>query len=406
MLRWFWGGDAFLPLASRAAPIHAYPGTLITFGQTCEMRAGKPGPANSGANGQSLWFINTAFGEVNLARTFDAQSRWGIHLDWRMFNLPEGTPAGAWGVVEWLRIGTTTATLFSVRTRADKKLAIYGPAATLLKVLTFPFTGNDWHNLEFQIDFGTSGRWELHIDDTAFTDFGFCNFGGALPSLVNIRDQLFGNPAPNVDNIVIWDGQGSTGNTFLGPCRITTIWPASDQSLGTWASTEPTGYQAVRDLLTDPNGAPDLNSSYIAPSALGDAFFGVGSSPCFGRNLAVAVNLVARPTSGSPTLQALVKTNAVYALGSAQTLVTNPGSTPTTQAQHDWPVGFALYQTIVVNNPETSDVWTDAQIQSAAWGCRAGVSISQRVTQLYLEKLTTLRAVPYTCGGGSYVVGQ
>jgi hypothetical protein len=64
---------------------------------------------------------------------------------------------------------------------------------------------------------------------------------------------------------------------------------------------------------------------------------------------------------------------------------------------------YKFYQDLLERPPGVTDYWTDGDIEKALWGLSSGAGKS-RVTMLWIEKLVSLRNVPYQCGQiSSYV---
>lgn len=389
-LRKFDGFDA----VSGATCMLKYPGTFINFLQASAI-AGRPGPVSSGPNGNSIFLFNTAFGEANFTDILDAQSTWGIHMDFRMWNNGLGA---SYPDVEWYRIGNASQTMLALRQRTDGKMDVrsYDSHGVLTTLLTtaFVFPPNDFITLELLATFGTSGTWELRVAGNNVIGSGAHNFGTALPDRLTYRFQGFGPPGPNLDNYVIQDGSAGPIE-HLGPARITTLSPVADLT-GTWSRNGPGSlFGAISDL-----GGPDGDVTYLTPGALSARTgFQVRKSPCFGLNLGLAVNICGRPNGGSPHVGPTVRERAATNLILPELLLTDQGTSLSTDPNLR---GYGTYQVITTQSFETGGPWTDSRISNSAWGFDADNSVpGERVTQFYLEKLTTLLLKPFDCGGPS-----
>jgi hypothetical protein len=194
-------------------------------------------------------------------------------------------------------------------------------------------------------------------------------------------------------NLVFTDGQGpAPWNTRLGPVRVTTLSPNADAG-GNWNITPGTltaRYQAVDDIFpTDGNGSLDFDNSYISPVAINASqFFTVQGAACYGLILGVNVCLVFRGSSGSTTCNALLLQQSVQTtLGTA--VFTGPSGIY--QTEQVW-VGLS---------PATGINFTDGEIAGSFWGVST-TSPGLILTQMFLEKIVSLRAVPFNCGQASY----
>jgi hypothetical protein len=61
---------------------------------------------------------------------------------------------------------------------------------------------------------------------------------------------------------------------------------------------------------------------------------------------------------------------------------------------------LSVVQAISELFPPDNSVWRDGDIGSALWGMRAG--FNNKATQLFVEKVTSLRPATFDCGSGSY----
>lgn len=383
--------------------------------------AGRPGPANSGANGQSFWLYNTAFGDANFEHIWDSgnQHVLGFHMDWRMLTQTgdkQSVPINHTDV-EWLRISTPTTVLMALETFASGNMRIRGEGGTIIAVTDNEFYYDTWYSLEAKWGFGAGNGWEFRVNGVVVAHAA-SPISNKLPDRMSIRFQGFGPPGINVDNMVFWDGRNDDHlgfNDFLGPCRITTLWPTTDLNNGWVPTPGPTRSAMLSDLPfavggdhpPDASGSPDGDPSYVAGSG-SPLLLNVSQlysrlySPCFGRNLAVALNAVCRPLVTGQAVQYIVQPLSMLHVLANVGVTQFPG-TGYTLGQRPALNNYANYQIIVPNNPEGNVVWTDSVIQSAAWGFGAGSTGQFRATQMNLEKLTSLLPLSYGCGGGNYV---
>jgi hypothetical protein len=194
-------------------------------------------------------------------------------------------------------------------------------------------------------------------------------------------------------NVYMLDGTGPAPyNDRLGPVRINALIPAADAS-GNWNSivngvaVAAPIYTSITDVYgLDPHGSPDGDYSYISPVALSSPqYFTFPGSPCYGRVLGVNVCQCFRGASSSSTCDAMLFDQGTqYNLGSN---VVNGG--------------YHTCQVFVGLSPATGTYLTDAEISNNLWGALT-TSPGLMLTQMFLEKITSLRNVPYSCGSGSY----
>lgn len=384
------------------------------------MVAGRPGPSASGQNGQALYLFNTAFGSAQFPYIWPSgdQAVVGFHMDWRIQSIPGNlttTPIGT--AMRWLDLSNPTDGLIcSLATSASGTLRLLNSSGLNIGSTdpAHPFYFDTWYTLEARLTFGVAAGWSVRVNQQTVMQSP-SSVDNRRPDRIAFRWQGFGPPGLMLDNYVVWDGQ-TTGDgitDFLGPCRVTALWPTSDLNQVWVPHPGPTRYEMLGDLPfsepghpIDANGSPDGDDSYVR-SAANPLLLNMSQSydrlisPCFGKNIAVAINAVARPISTGQQLQAVCKPiNITYVLGLLG-ISQFPG-TRFTGTDRPALQNYANYQQITGISPATMDVWTDAEIQSAAWGFGIGSTDNINVTQAYLEKLTSLLPQRYTCGGGNY----
>lgn len=347
--------------------------------------------------GNSMEILNTGFGEVSYTKILDPQSRWGFHADVQF--------AGShFATVDWYLIAAVdpgtgaVVPILTLRILPSGLMSIMQSATGVaIATTSTPITANAWHTIEFRCDF--PGQAVLKIDGTQAAS-GSVGSGVALPSRLTFRWQVFGPPSIIVDNYVIFDGQGSSFTDFLGRVRVTSLLPTADVQTAWTPSAGAGAYAKVNDAFGTPHGAPDGDWGYISPASAADQLFDVQPSPCFGLNFAVAANVCARPGSGDQSLSVICQ------LSRTRQVLGTVTFTPVGQVNPNADAALTNYftqQVIAEENPDTGDVWIDAQITNAWFGLRA-LTANQpiRVSAFYLEKVTSLAGLPYTCGGGSY----
>ena len=348
------------------------------------VQAGKPGTGSG--NCFYPWF--DSFGYPTLTRIFDPQSFWVCGLDAaQYYNLVGPGPATQ---SRFLEMSDSISAMIGLQFEADGSISIQDLVhSTEIGRSPAPlYSPGSWGPyMELRCSgFGGSGvSCELWLDDVKQAS-GSAAIGGRFADRVTIRQQGVG---VQFDNIYMLDGQGaSPWNDRLGPVRITALLPSADAS-GSWGVTPTTtaAWEAVLDALgVDPNGTPDGDSSYVTPDGVGsNEMFFVSTAPCYGLVLGVTVNACFRGTSGAASLTSLfLEGSASHVLG---TLSVSGG--------------YHTAQQIVGYSPETGTFFNDAEIAGNLWGFSTA-SLDLRVTQLYLEKIVSLRSTPYGCGKQNY----
>lgn len=360
------------------------------------------GPAGVGANfGAFKWF-----GTGKFTRIFDAQTFWVVGLNFQPRYNSSSQPQ-VWAQDCFLRLDNAGGTVMCLELQTSGKIAVtYGGdgttgTGTTLGTTTQTFPVGAWSGyVELKASgFGGAVAWEMWLNDTKI-------LSGTAPTLpipdrvtITSQDGTSGghNSQPGFGiafaNVLMLDGTGPAPyNDRIGPVRITAISPTADAS-GNWNNTvngagvSPPIYTSITDLFgVDAHGSPDGDYSFISPVLLNTGqYFSFGPSPCFGLVLGVNVCQVFRGATGSTTCNAmLIDGSTAYNLGGN---VVNGG--------------YHTCQVFVGFSPATGTNFTDAEISGNLWGALT-TSPGLMLTQMFLEKITSLRDVPYNCGGGSY----
>jgi hypothetical protein len=272
---------------------------------------------------------------------------------------------------------------------------------TMLMPNTFTSIDIDWF-------FPSSGKgWaSLYIDDTLdaspLSPGGPSASGiswGGVPDTFGLIANVPFTPGNgfNTADLAVSDGQGSVNNGRLGPCRVAAYFPGAN-ALIQWPGIFPaTGdaWDAVNDQPEkggDPFlSSPDGDTSLVFGGTAGqEDLFSFLAIPCYAQILGVALNVCAQAPAGG-SLGIVVRPQPAggidYSIGGGVC-----------------PSSYAVMQAISEINPLTGLGWLDGELINAWWGVSAA-SGSPSVTQICLEKVTTRRAVPFTCGFlGSYSV--
>lgn len=311
---------------------------------------------------------------------------------------------------------TATLGVGCITLGADGKLRLYAGGNGTTSFGSLSYVSNTilsigtWYYIDLDLTFPLvgSGSASLYVNDVLDTN----NPGHPSAPSVNWLGHV-----PDRFNIV-WANNASTGyatcdtvmgycsptDLRIGPCRVDFVRMAAD-NLTQWLTTytgpaQPNSFSAIAEdgiATLGPSGAPDLNYAFIATAtALASSLFSTAAVPCFAGILAIAINAcVVDPNSGNCDLIVRpVPSNAIDVIvgGIACPSPQPPGSGSTE--------GYRIRQAITQDNG--GDVWTDGAIENAWWGIRS-IGGTPRCTQLFLEKVTTRRALPFTCGQlGSY----
>ena len=354
-------------------------GTWYNF--STAIAPGVPGPPNSGSAGQSAekWF-----GVGMFTRVFSAQTTWVVGFDWQLGN------HGPNGLNQFLQLSYSGGVILSLEMQLSGAIAVKsgggtnGTGTTVAMTSTpylFTTTGVWLGYLELRCTgFGGAVNFSLWLNDVQILA-GSAGFGINLPDRVTMGSQ--GSGGMQYDNVYMLDGQGVAPlNDRLGPIRITSLIPASDAA-GNWIIT-PSSFSYRYQAVQEP---PDVGAThYITPPLIHSIqSFSTQPSPCFGLVLGVMVNTTFRGSTGSTTCDAVYVNGAtVVTIGSS--VVNGP---------------FHNQQQFLSLSPASGTNFTDFEISGSLWGASSASPFLQ-LTQFWLEKITSLRNVPYNCGLGSY----
>jgi hypothetical protein len=374
-------------------PAKYYDASVIT-GDQIAMVGGRFG-------GQALQQINTGFASANYVKAFAAQTQWAVGF---AFQLHSGLAGSDPLFYTLAAANLATQVVGLAYETATGKLLVYrngggtnASKGTLVKNTGVVLPNSSWTYLEiFVIVAGASSVLQVFQDDVAIADYGptgtdgTINLGAANIDRACFRWESLGTAGYYIDDYYIADGTGALNNTRLGPCRIMSETVIGDASLsGGWVRN---GGATDTDRVNEyppgsGHGVPDWLFSYLAGTASCSDLFNVASPQCVGRILGVAVNATCQ---GFPPASVALLCQPIGAAGSAVTLA----SLSPPAGGSDW----ACLQGIAEQDLATgASFWTDGDIGRAWWG--AGLSSgAANMTQIYLEKLVSLRAVSFDCG--------
>jgi hypothetical protein len=263
-------------------------------------------------------------------------------------------------------------------------------------------------DLDFMFSAGAGVGWaDLYINDVLDTAGGHSASGvvwGVYPSSFAwvLYEGGAGPAGYFLCDLVLSDNQGTANLGRIGPCRVAmSTFTAS--TVTQWPTIVPTGYtpvHAVSDTpISTPTGSPDGLASYVATAAgNSEELFSGSNNACYAKILGVALSAcIIDPSNGNVDM--IVRpTPSVGAVDDTMIGTIYPPHT------FGLPTLPSVLQAISEVNPDTGAGWLDGEIANAWWGCKC-VTGTPLLTQLVIEKVTTRRNVPYTCGlGGSYAI--
>lgn len=341
--------------------------------------------------GYSLFAFNTGFGTWTATKVLGSRQLWRVHQSFRAHTSGGGAPPNS----IFGRLESPSNHLLHWKIAPTGKITFYtgglgtnaSPGSVIMTSNTsFPFDA--WHTIEIEAKFGSPGYLRLYVDDSLDVEINPLTWvNPTYPDRFSHYWSSLGLQGVQWCDLVISDDQGTRNTARLGPCNTVCGFPVADALSQWFRNLEASDAAAVNEQNGALHGAPNFNYNYIDGGAGLVDLFTFAKPRCFGLNLAVAANACA--VNG--TLELVVRPRpsslAINTIGSSM----SPGAS------------YATLQAISEASPVSGTNWTDSDIGAAWWGVR-GVSATPRVTQHFLEKVTSLRPVPFTCGGGDYVV--
>lgn len=366
--------------------------------------------------GRSFSLMNTAFGVAQYTRVVGTIPLWSIGFHIRFTDPFGGGPAN--NVVFFRLESLPSYAVFpsvdsrndgvelALRTRTDGRIEVMrggkgtnAEPGSVIASPAFTFTQGSWYHVEFLVHFAPSGFLKMFVDDVEVYSATSLNLGSTPPDRYSLRWESFGTRQ------VAWDDLYVDDATRHGPAKVTTSVPDGPGHAAEWSLTgAPTHWEAVDDYFNP--GAPsadfpDMTTYIDSTSALAQLdSFKMGAMPCYGRILAVATNASGWNPSGvnAPGIRFSVRARPSVATDTDLGLQLWP-------APSTWSPLVAV-QAISPTDPATGTYWVDRHVSQAFWGYRAAGAGPSRVTQVFLEKLVSLRDDPFNCGRSPYAFGR
>ncbi len=388
-----------------------YPQSYITFLQQGGIAA-PAGPAGSAApHDKGITIFNTAFGEANFQRTFDAQATWIYQTDFQMSGVGSMAP---YPVMEWCRFSAGAKPagikLCSLTTTSTGKMTVtfYDGSPSELVAVSFTtsaaLSANTWANIKFKVTIGPTASFTLMFNATVVMSHTGITLGALYPqadTVTVMRWQGFGPPGVALDNTLIWDTQNNgDGFTDLKPQqRITTVIANADVPGGNWSPF--LGAPTLNQDAVNPTrfNTPIGDYDYATPNhASALQLFNLEKVPCYGQINAIALNLGCKavpPISSLPTITMVVRERTAPEILGIFTLLNQ--FTPVSDGLCK---GYWIYQAISATSPTTGGLWKANDLSANAWGMIADPSsLPERVAAIFLEVVTDVSGLPFTCGG-------
>lgn len=191
---------------------------------------------------------------------------------------------------------------------------------------------NTWHYYELRIKVnGASGECELYVDGASDIATTTGNFGSTAIAQIGLNtygNGSFGGDDDRrnwYDDVYAVDLTGpAPRNTFLGDCRVETIFPDADGANLNWTpDTGVTHYSRVNEAS---GTFPDSDTSYVTSNTAGDkdTYSCNNLSTATGNIHGVQVSITAKKTTaGYKEIKALARRSGVDYEGASKVLTTS-----------------------------------------------------------------------------------
>lgn len=284
-------------------------GTYLAFGAT----AGRFGGGAMYSSGAPYLTVLTKTVSVPSG----AKLRVGFYIKYTAGTAPTGSGSGFYVV------GANSNSIVSINNSGQLTITPFGSTSAVLGSAVVVNDGNfHWVEVEYFLN-GASGTAQMWIDGVSQG-----SYTGNLGSAVTITSVTFGfgyifSNTGWLDDVVIWDDQGSSFNTFpLGPRRISTLVPNADGDLAQFTPKSGTSHYAMV------NGGYG-STNYVSDGGTGNVdlykFPSLSYSPSSIN--AVVANYYGQNTgSGTTNLIPKLKTSGTTVSGSTQTLTVGNNS--------------------------------------------------------------------------------
>jgi len=301
-------------------------------------RRGTNAYRTSGSAGTQYW----------IRQVFDAQSTWIVGCAFRCTAVPSSTTL----ILLW-QDGSTDQCGLNFNGAGTLSVNRGG---TMIGTTTNALSTNTYYYIEWRLVINnTTGQAEIRVNGTTWLNLTGQDTQNT--SNATATTLLFGNintlnslGNADFDDIYICDGTGSAPhNTFLGDCRVDTLFPNAEGSTQQWTpSTAGTHYTLVDE--TAPNTTDYVSS--ITPTQrelFGMQDLTVMTGTIYGAQSCLAI---IKGDSGSRVVRNVVRSSSSDSLGSNTSLSTGQ-----------------LYQlSIHATDPATSTAWTESGINNAQVG--------------------------------------
>lgn len=220
-------------------------------------------------------------------------------------------------------------------------------------VTDFPVvTAQGWYHVELRYDSGVSAGFELRVEGVpVLSADGVLGNSAQIAQAACYRQNISGDVAHFIKDLVIWTTEGTYNTDFLGTVLVTNLRPTADVSLN-WAPSTGTNGWSILD-----NSPPD-NAQYISAEDL----------PIPGAYVGELSNLPVEATSVKALVTFVRAAKIDGGDGSLQAgLISSPASDPATSLGANRPITVAqtYWRDVFEIDPKTGAPWLPPAVNQA-----------------------------------------
>lgn len=218
------------------------------------------------------------------------------------------------------------------------------------------FATDTWCYLEAKVVIGNAGvgNYEIRVNGTnvlSDADEDTQNSANAFAQTIRLWGNAGGGAARGLtfDDWYVATGSGGNVTDFLGSHRAITIYPNAEGDNDDFTPSAGTDNSAMVDETPH-----DTDTTYVESSTVGHQDLYQFQDAVLVQIAGVQINAVARLTDATPfSLKLVAKSGVTTDEGSGVAI----GST-----------SYATYSRVLEENPDTTNNWTDSEIDSAQFG--------------------------------------
>lgn len=285
-------------------------------------------------------------------KVLDAQGTWVIGAALKLSPIT----ANARDIIALYDSGTIQA---AVRLNADGTLSAMR-GTTVIGTTTFALSAGLFYYIEMKVVIHDStGTFEIKVDGSsklALTSQDTKNTSNATANEIRIgpAGTVSAGSTYTWDDLYICDGQGSTNNTFLGDCRVDTVYPTGNGNSSQLTGSD--GNSTDNYLLVDET-SPNDDTDYVESSTAGN------------KDTYACGDISHTPTSIFG-IQVLANAKKDDAGARSIATVTRSGSTDYDGATQALSTSYVYYSDIRETDPNTAAAWTKTNLNAAEHGVK------------------------------------